>query len=104
MDAARNMFTSGEGQVTMFEGPPKIGGEVGWTVRTNFARILLEVCRDPNEFGPRRFPCRSGCPNFSGPRALPSPAPDSRVAGYYADQSSIRGDQFVRTRTLQRYV
>ena len=56
-------------------GPPKIGGEVSWTVRTNFARILPEVCRDPNEFGPCQFPCRLGCPNFSGPWAPPTPAP-----------------------------
>ena len=57
------------------KGPPKIGGEVGWAVRTNFARILPEVCRDPNESGPRQYPCRLGCPNFSGPWAPPSPAP-----------------------------
>jgi hypothetical protein len=33
-------------------GPPKIGGEVCWAVRTKFARIFLKVSRDPNKFGP----------------------------------------------------
>ena len=64
--------------------PPKIGGEVSWAVQTNFARILPEVCWDPNKFGPCQCPCWLGCLNFSGPWAPPSPAPltpESPVTG-----------------------
>jgi len=50
-----------------------MGGEVCWAVRTDFARILPEVYRDSNEFGPRRYPCRLSYPNAFGPSPPPSP-------------------------------